>query len=108
MIDFTKPLTKEQKMLYYGVTEEDMKADVDSLSAEKCYWRFAVEFGDEFGCDYGTGKYGYFDGKNFRLRPENCTDEDQAALIRESLKQKKDLFVEQWTEILQFEKGVLY
>lgn len=103
IIDFTKPWTKEQKMLYYGITEEDLKADVESLSAEKCYWRFFIEFGGDFGRYWSSGEYGYSDGTNFRLRPDNVTDEDEDALRRESLKQKKNLFIEQWTNIAQFD-----
>ena len=102
MTDYTKPWSREEKMLNYGLTEEDMEADVDLLSEDKCYWRFHVEFGGSFGCDE-TGDYGYFDGKHFRLRPDNVTDEDENALIKESLKEKKDLFIEQWTEIVQYD-----
>lgn len=103
MIDFTKPLTREEKLRNYGLTEKDMEADVDSLSEEKCLWRFTVEFGGSFGIDFGTDEDGYFDGEHFRLRPDNVTDEDENALIKESLKQKKNLFVEQWTDILEYD-----
>ena len=102
-------MTREEKMFAYGLTDDEMNSDVDALSEETRYWRFIVEFGGRFGYPhmFGVG-YGYFDGENFRRRPDNVTDEDEIALIKESLRQKKDLFVEQWTNIIKFPDDLIY
>ncbi|MBR5308524.1 MAG: hypothetical protein IKU43_07120 [Clostridia bacterium] len=103
------PMTYEEKMHAYGLTEEDMKADIDTLSDETATWRFKLEFNaTSFIMCFATGDPGHFDGENFRYRPEDQTDEDEMALIRESLKQKKNLFIERWTNIAHYLDGVDY
>lgn len=100
-------MTMKEKMFLYGLTEEDMNANIEQLSANTLLWRFLVEFGGDFGC-FQTGDYGYFDGENFRLRPENASDEDETNLIKESLKARKNLFIEKWTNVARFKSNLEY
>ena len=103
-------MTLKEKMDAYGITEEDMNADVSTLSDSVLKYRFAIEFDSPMNCFgyFQTGDYGYSDGKNFRLRPDNETDEDETKLIKESLKQKKNLFIERWTNIAHYRNDVEY
>lgn len=102
-------MTLEEKMYAWGITEEEMNADVDTLSDIKARIRFELEFNAKtlMVC-FATGKSGHFDGENFRYRPEDQTDEDEMELIKESLKQKKNLFIEKWTNIAHYRDDVEY
>ena len=100
-------MTKAEMMLNYGLTDEDMIANVETLSDSLCHYRFIVEFGGSFGC-FETGDYGYFDGQNFRIRPESVTEEEQLKLIKDSLKEKKNLFLEKWNNVAHFRNDVEY
>ena len=102
-------MTLKEKMHLYGITEEDMSADVASLPKDILRVRFELEFDAKvFVNCFATGKPGHFDGNNFRFRPENQTDEDELKLIKESLRQKKNLFVEQWTNVAHYKSDVEY
>lgn len=102
-------MTREEKMYAYGITEEDMNADVEALSDSIIKYRFEIEFNaTSFIMCMATGEPGHFDGENFRYRPEDQTDEDEMNLIKESLKQKKNLFVERWTNIAHYKDDVEY
>ena len=102
-------MTKQEKMVVWGLTDDDMNAEPETLSLSLLLARFYVEFDARpLRCCCATGKPGHFDGKNFRYRPDNLTDEDEIALIKESLRQKKNLFVEQWTNIAKYLDNVDY
>lgn len=102
-------MKREEKMLRYGLTEEDMSADVETLTDYTIRERFRIEFdSDVFVMCPSDGKPGHFDGECFRYRPEGMTDDEEMDLIKESLKAKKNLFKEKWTNIAHFKTGVDY
>ena len=101
-------MTKQEKMFVLGLTDDDMNADPETLSVSLLLARFQIEFGGRFGYAHLSGDYGYFDGDSFRLIPENVTEEDVIALVRDSLNQGKNLFVELWTNIAKYRDNVDY
>ena len=102
-------MTLKEKMFDYGLTDEDMNADVDSLPGDLLLARFEVEFDASplVRC-IATGRPGHFDGKNFRYRPDGVSREDELELIKESLKAKKNLFIEKWTNVAHYRDDVVY
>lgn len=102
-------MTTKEKMFLYGLTDGDMTADVKSLTKDVLIARFEIELDAKpFQVCYVTGKNGHFDGENFRYRPNGVSDEDEVELIRKSLTAKKNLFVENWTNVAHYRNDVWY
>lgn len=89
---------REQQLYELGLTEEDMTADVDTQSDEVLAIRFLLEFRTRPCYGLGENPYGIVIGDYYHDRPKDCTDEEEKRLIKESVRQKKNLFAEAWPE----------
>ncbi len=89
-------MTREEILYAYGLTEEDMQADVDMVSDDKIPFRFEIECGGRYayfndgavlGCDTKDGLF---------VTPKNITEEEVISMMRECLKTGRNIFAEQW------------
>ena len=99
--------SREKLMFLYGLTQKDMFADPDALSNELLRCRFLIEFGQVPGY-FGFVTYGICINGKLHVRPDNAPEEDELKIMRESLKNKKNLFETEWKKTIVIKDDVDY